>query len=341
MSRFQFVADHRDTFEVKWLCELVEVARSSFYAWLAAAAARAAPAAADDALARADPARCTPRTTRPTGRRGSPPSSTTAPRRRRRAGQPQAGRPGDARSTASPGYRLRRKVRTTVPEPADTPVPDLLKRDFTAAGAEHQVRRRHHLPAAGHGGNLYLATVIDCCSRRLAGWSIAEHMRTELVADALQRRRAADAAAWPARSSTPITGPSTPPRTTPSSARSSASPSRWARSAPAPTTPWPSRSTRPSNARPCTAPPAGTTAATRRRAVFNWITRYNTRRRHSYCGQLSPDHLRERPPRRYAATGRVNIKSRVHFSGRRPGRARHRVHRRSSVARRPEDPRQR
>ena len=30
MSRFQFVEDHRDTYEVKRLCELVEVARSSY-----------------------------------------------------------------------------------------------------------------------------------------------------------------------------------------------------------------------------------------------------------------------------------------------------------------------
>src|SRR3954453_21507564 len=41
VTRFQFVADHRDTFEVKRLCEIVceivDVARSSFYAWLAAA----------------------------------------------------------------------------------------------------------------------------------------------------------------------------------------------------------------------------------------------------------------------------------------------------------------
>ena len=41
-----------------------------------------------------------------------------------------------------------------------------------------------YLPIAD-GSNLYLATVIDCFSRRLAGWAIAEHMRTDLVADAL------------------------------------------------------------------------------------------------------------------------------------------------------------
>jgi len=34
VNRFQFVADHRHGFEVKRLCEVLDVARSSFYAWL-------------------------------------------------------------------------------------------------------------------------------------------------------------------------------------------------------------------------------------------------------------------------------------------------------------------
>ena len=40
VNRFQFVADHPATFEVKRLCELVEIERSSYYAWQAAAPAR-------------------------------------------------------------------------------------------------------------------------------------------------------------------------------------------------------------------------------------------------------------------------------------------------------------
>ncbi len=52
MSRFQFVADHRDAFKVKRPCQTVRNARSSFYAWKAGADARAARAAAD-----AEPAR--------------------------------------------------------------------------------------------------------------------------------------------------------------------------------------------------------------------------------------------------------------------------------------------
>ena len=64
-------------------------------------------------------------------------------------------------------------------------MPDLLGRDFTApAPNQRYVGDITYLPYAG--GHLYLATVIDCCSRRLVGWSIAEHMRTELVTDALR-----------------------------------------------------------------------------------------------------------------------------------------------------------
>lgn len=50
VSRFQFVADHRDAFEVKRVCRVLGVSRSGFYRWLAAAPARAARAAAETAL---------------------------------------------------------------------------------------------------------------------------------------------------------------------------------------------------------------------------------------------------------------------------------------------------
>ncbi|MFF5161293.1 DDE-type integrase/transposase/recombinase [Streptomyces sp. NPDC000348] len=41
-----------------------------------------------------------------------------------------------------------------------------------------------YLPLEG-GKFLYLTTVIDLASRRLTGWAIADHMRTDLVTDAL------------------------------------------------------------------------------------------------------------------------------------------------------------
>jgi transposase InsO family protein len=182
VSRFQFVADHLHAFEVKWLCAVVEVARSSFYAWLAGAQGRAARQAADQALAERirvvhdeDNTYGAPRITAELND-GVPDGERVNHKRVARV----------MRSNGIAGYRRRRRVRTTVPEPADQKVPDLLRRDFTAT----QINTRYvgditYLPLAS-GGNLYLATVIDCCSRRVAGWAIAEHMRTELVEDALK-----------------------------------------------------------------------------------------------------------------------------------------------------------
>ena len=93
MSRFQFVADHCDAFEVKWLCAVVEIARSSFYAWLAAADSRAARTAADEdlearirAVHTEDNTYGAPRITAELND-GAPDART---------GEPQAGGPGDA-----------------------------------------------------------------------------------------------------------------------------------------------------------------------------------------------------------------------------------------------------
>jgi transposase InsO family protein len=186
VSRFQFVADHLDAYPVKWLCGIVEIARSSFYAWLAAAETRAASKAADEALeARIRVVHDEDRTC------GAP--RITAELNDGASPHERVNRKRVARVMAAAGivgYRKRRRVRTTVPEPADQKVPDLFNRDFTAATTNFKyVGDITYLPLAG-GANLYLATVIDCCSRRVAGWAIADHMRTELVADAL---KAADA----------------------------------------------------------------------------------------------------------------------------------------------------
>lgn len=65
-------------------------------------------------------------------------------------------------------------------------MPDLLQREFTAEQPNiRYVGDITYLPVSG-GRFLYLATVVDLYSRRLVGWSIADHMRTEFVVDALQ-----------------------------------------------------------------------------------------------------------------------------------------------------------
>lgn len=182
MSRFQFVADNSTTFEVKRLCELVEVERSSYYAWKAGAPARAERAAGDARLVErirlvhaADNTVGAPRVTAELNDGASPTDRVNHKRVAR-----------VMRVAGIAGYVKKRRVRTTIPEPSGQKVPDLLKRDFTAVAPNRRyVGDITYLPLAD-GSNLYLATVIDCHSRRLAGWAVADHMRTSLVEDALK-----------------------------------------------------------------------------------------------------------------------------------------------------------
>ena len=77
-------------------------------------------------------------------------------------------------------------------------------------------------------GWLYLATVIDAHSRRVIGWAIADHMRTDLVEDALKMAITLRGER-PSRScSTPTEEPNTPRTRSPSSRPRTASPGRWA-----------------------------------------------------------------------------------------------------------------
>ena len=182
MTRFQFVADHQDAFEVKRLCELVEVERSSYYAWKAAAPRRGARQAADTVLAEKIRAIHDEDNTVGAPRATAELNDGVAPEERlnhKRVARVM-------REHGIRGYQKRRRVKTTIPEPSGQKVPDLLKRDFTAqAPNQRYVGDITYLPLAD-GQNLYLATVIDCFSRRLVGWSVADHMRTSLVEDALK-----------------------------------------------------------------------------------------------------------------------------------------------------------
>ena len=128
MTRFQFVADHSDTYQVKRLCELVELERSSYYAWKSAEPARAARVEADVQLAERiraihaeDNTYGAPRITAELNDGASAGGKVNHKRVAR-----------VMRENNIVGYRRRRRITTTIPEPADQKVPDLLERDFTA-----------------------------------------------------------------------------------------------------------------------------------------------------------------------------------------------------------------
>lgn len=82
------------------------------------------------------------------------------------------------------GIPARRRRGLTRRRPGVAPYPDLVERRFAAAALDRLwVADISYVPTGE--GWLYLATILDCCSRRIVGWSMAEHLRTELVVDAL------------------------------------------------------------------------------------------------------------------------------------------------------------
>jgi transposase InsO family protein len=94
------------------------------------------------------------------------------------------------------GRRRRRSRRTTVPDPEALASPDLLRRGFAPQQlALNEAWAADITYVRTWEGWLYLATVIDLSSRRVVGWAMADHMRTELTANALRMAIAARGAA--------------------------------------------------------------------------------------------------------------------------------------------------
>lgn len=82
------------------------------------------------------------------------------------------------------GISRRKGIRTTTPAQQERPAPDRVDRDFQAEAPDTLwVSDITYVPT--ETGFLYLAVVLDVFSRRVVGWSMASHMRTELVLNAL------------------------------------------------------------------------------------------------------------------------------------------------------------
>jgi transposase InsO family protein len=85
--------------------------------------------------------------------------------------------PLDALAISPTSHSLTRQAKAA---PA---VPDLLQREFTAEEPDRKwTTDISYVPTAQ--GWLYLAVIVDLCSRAVVGWAADTHMRTELVLDA-------------------------------------------------------------------------------------------------------------------------------------------------------------
>ncbi len=178
-SRWRFISAHHMQYGIQRLCRILGVSRSGFYRWRQAAPARQARAGEEAALTEkirgihtaSKGAYGVPRIARELREEGPVVNHKRVARLMRAAG--------------ISGRHLRKGKRTTVPDARAPKAPDLLERDFTAP--RMNVRwcgDITYLPVGA--GWMYLATIIDIHSRRVVGWSMADHMRADLVVDALQ-----------------------------------------------------------------------------------------------------------------------------------------------------------
>ena len=165
------------TYPVTTMCRLLDVSTSGYYAWLKR---RPSQRSREDAIL--------------TGR-----IRYIYHRSRRTYGSPRihaelrdegvrVGRNRVARLMKAEGLQgvsRRKRARTTIRQPGARPAPDLVGRDFTADGP-NKLWVADITYISTWEGFLYLAVVMDAWSRRVVGWSMANHLRTELVLDALE-----------------------------------------------------------------------------------------------------------------------------------------------------------
>jgi putative transposase len=177
MSSFRLIDAEKARFPVSMLCRVLKVSKSGYYAWKR----------------------------RPPSKRSREDAALTQKirevhqRSRQTYGYPRVhaelhalgvrcGRRRVARLMRRAGLRgcMRgRKRRTTRCDPRAVPAADLVKRDFTAT-SPNRLWTADITCVPTDEGFLYLAFVLDVYSRRIVGWAMESHLRTELVVDALE-----------------------------------------------------------------------------------------------------------------------------------------------------------
>jgi putative transposase len=176
VTRFRFVEQEKARYPVRVLCSALGVSPSGYYAWRSRGPSVRERSDADLAEAiRRSHARSrgtygVPRIWADLAEAGHHVSRKRVARLMRRDGLA--------------GVHRRRFVRTTIRDEHAAPFPDLVERDFSATGPDRLwVADITELPT--RSGSCYLAAITDAWSRRVVGWSMATHMRAELVTAAL------------------------------------------------------------------------------------------------------------------------------------------------------------
>jgi putative transposase len=184
VTAYRFVGREKGRFHLATLCRVLGVSPSGYRAWARGPATGRATADAD-LLAAIRAIHAASR-----GTYGSPRVHAALRAAGWRVGRKRVARL--MRAAGIVGVHRRRRA-TPVGRPAHraaTTAPDLVRRDFSAAAPDRLwVADITDLPTLE--GPLHLAAIVDAWSRRVVGWSMAEHLRTSLVLAALDAALAA------------------------------------------------------------------------------------------------------------------------------------------------------
>jgi putative transposase len=175
---FGFVLARKAEHSIKLMCRVLEVSRSGYHAW--AAREPSARALEDAALSR----RIAAIHARSLKTYGSPRAHAELRLDHDiRVGRKRVERL--MREAGLSGLIRRRRGKTTIRVRGVRTAPDLVERDFNPT-APDRLWCADITYIRTWEGWLYLASVMDCYSRRIVGWAMADHMRAELVIDALE-----------------------------------------------------------------------------------------------------------------------------------------------------------
>ncbi len=176
--KFAFVAAQKAWFPVNVMCPVLGVSRSGFYAWC-----KRPPSAhsKDDARLALEVGALHKRSR---GTYGSPRLFRDLVAKGFRTSRKRVARIMRANGIAA---KRRRRFKATTDSKHTNPIaPNLLRRDFTA-GAPNKVWVTDVTCVWTMQGWLYLAAILDLCSRRIVGWATSENNDRHLALEALRR----------------------------------------------------------------------------------------------------------------------------------------------------------
>ncbi len=175
---FSFIEIESADHSIPLMCRILRVSRSGYYAWR-----RRPPSSRERSdAALTERVRRVHRDSR--GTYGAPRIHAQLRSEGVRVGNKRVGRLM-RREGLSGCHHRRKKARTTLRDPLAVPARDLVERDFAPEAKDRLWVADISFVRTWEGFD-YLAFILDAYSRRLVGWAMADHLRAELVTDALE-----------------------------------------------------------------------------------------------------------------------------------------------------------